>query len=56
MVQLWGSLHKDLDRLLIEDEPYTEDDLYDRISDRIVDWYLVNKKPIPHVKNSKLYC
>jgi hypothetical protein len=36
--------------------PYTEDDVYDYISNRIVDWYLKNPTQIPHIKNETLYC
>lgn len=49
-------INKDLDTLSKEDEPYTEEELYDRLRDRIFDWYLKNKTPIPNVKNPKLYC
>jgi hypothetical protein len=47
---------KDLDTISVEDEPYTDDDLYDRIRERIVDWYLKYETPIPHISNPKLYC
>lgn len=47
---------RDLNTLAIEDEPYTDDDLYDRLRDRIVDWYMVNQSPIAHSKNPILYC
>ena len=47
---------KDLDRISVEDEPYMEEDLYDRLRERIIDWYLRNKTPIPNVPNPKLYC
>ena len=46
----------DLDRLNIEDQPYTDDDIYDRIDDRIVDWYLYYGDEIKHENNSELYC
>lgn len=49
-------INQDLDTISIEDEPYTEEDLYDRLRDRIVDWYLNNKTPIPHTNNPTLYC
>jgi hypothetical protein len=49
-------INSDLDRLSMKNSPYTEDDLYDRISDRIVDWYLKNPEQIPHHKNEVLYC
>jgi len=37
-------------------QPYTEDDIYDNITNRIVDWYLENPKQLSHIKNNKLYC
>ena len=49
-------INKDLDTISKEDEPYTDEDLYDRLRDRIFDWYLKNKTPIPNIKNPKLYC
>ncbi len=49
-------IKKDLKRLNIENQPYTDDDIYDRISNRIVDWYLYYGEQIKHKKNSKLYC
>ena len=35
-------------------QPRTEDEIYDRLTDRIVEWCLENKKPIPHEHNSAL--
>ncbi len=49
-------IKKDLDTISAEDEPYTKDDLYDRLRERIIDWYLKNKTPIPNTENPKLYC
>lgn len=49
-------INTDLDTISKEDQPYTEDDLYDRLRYRIFDWYLKNRTPIPNIKNSKLYC
>jgi hypothetical protein len=49
-------INQDLDTISIEDQPYTEDDLYDRLRERIVDWYLKNKTPIPHIENIDLVC
>lgn len=51
-----SQINKDLDTISVEDAPYTEDDLYDRIRERVVDWYLKNKTPIANTKNHKLYC
>jgi hypothetical protein len=49
-------INVDLDKLSIEDEPHLEEELYDRLRDRIVDWYLCNKTPIPHTNNPTLNC
>jgi hypothetical protein len=49
-------INKDLDRISIDDDPYTEDDLYDRLRERIIDWYLKNITPIPNNENPKLTC
>ncbi|MBC6491822.1 hypothetical protein ACFSQD_11140 [Flavihumibacter stibioxidans] len=49
-------IKQDLDRLSNEKDPYLKDDLYDRLRERIIDWYLQNKTPIPHNKNTKQYC
>lgn len=45
-----------LDRLLQGDYPYTDDDIFDYLNDRVVDWANKQSKLIPHEKNSKLYC
>ncbi len=49
-------IRKDLDRLSIKNRPYIEDDIYDRITERIVDWYLKNPVQILHEKSAELYC
>ena len=49
-------INTDLDRLEIDEEPYIDDDIYDRLTNRIVDWYIVNKTPKKHIVNEKLYC
>ncbi len=46
----------DLDRLLIHAKPYLEDDIYDRINDRIVDWHEKYQSTIIHERNPRLYC
>ena len=46
-------IRNDLNRILDFDYPYTEDDLYDRISDHIVEWYLENKEPIKRDNDPK---
>jgi hypothetical protein len=49
-------INKDLDRISLEDKPYTEEDLYDRLRERIIDWYVKNTTPITNSKNPKLNC
>ena len=49
-------INKDLDTISAKKEPYLKDDLYDRLRDRIIDWYQKNKTPLPHQPNPKLYC
>nr|WP_199000594.1 ankyrin repeat domain-containing protein [Flavobacterium sp. ASV13] len=49
-------INSDLDQLTNKKSPYTDDDIYDRITNRIVDWYLKNPKQITNQKNDKLYC
>lgn len=46
----------DLDKLTKKNRPYMEDDVYDRITDRIVDWYLKNPQQLPHQANPALNC
>jgi len=48
------SLRKDLDRLRNHDEPYLEDDLFDRIESHIFSFCRRNRKLIPHEKNKEL--
>lgn len=49
-------IKKDLDRISTENNPYTEDDLYDRLRERVIDWYIHNKTPVAHKENKQLYC
>ncbi len=48
--------HKDLDRLNIENQPYTDDDIFDRIDYRIVEWYAHYGDGVKHTKNHELHC
>jgi len=50
------TINNDLDRLSIENQPYTFDDIFDRITERIIDWYFYYGDGIRHEKNSELYC
>ena len=47
-------LGRDIARIRDYRNPYTEDDLFDRVEKVIFDWYLRNKEPIPKAKNPKL--
>lgn len=50
------SITADLNRLEEENFPYLEDDLYDRINDRIVDWFEKNPEGLAHTNNPNLSC
>jgi len=49
-------INEDLDRLAVEEQPYTWDDIFDRICNRIVDWNSYYGDEIINEKNSELYC
>lgn len=53
---LISQISSDLDRLSESNHPYLEDDIYDRINDRIVDWFDKNPNGLPHHENPDLYC
>ena len=48
-------LRRDIGRVLDYENPYTEDDLFDRIERTIFDWYLLNRDPIPRAVNPDLH-
>ena len=48
-------LNADLVTILNYEEPYTRDDVFDRIERAIFDWYLLNKEPIPRPINPDLH-
>lgn len=48
-------IRTDINRVLDYKSPYVEDDLYDRITDRIIEWYLDNKEPIKRNKDTNQY-
>ena len=37
-----------------EDELFMDDDIYDRLTRRVVEWYWRHKEPIKHIENLKL--
>lgn len=49
-------INHDLNLLNIENEPYLEDDIFDRIGERVIDWYLIKGEGIKHERNIDLYC
>jgi hypothetical protein len=59
----WGKFSKeslseirsDLNRILNYKNRYLEDDLYDRTTDYIIEWYLQNKEPIKREKDPNHY-
>jgi hypothetical protein len=49
-----GEITSDIARLEDYERPYCEDDVYDRLTDRIVEWYHKNAAPIPKKHNPDL--
>ncbi len=47
-------IQRDIDRIKDYEYPVTEDDIYDCITERIVDWYLENKEPVKRDVNPDL--
>ncbi|AJH17093.1 hypothetical protein ACFVV6_26855 [Bacillus mycoides] len=45
----------DIKTLLDYENPYLEDDLYDRITDRVVEWSIAHNGPISREKDPKQY-
>ncbi len=45
----------DIATVLDYENPYLEDDLYERLECKIVDWYMVNIDLIPHEHNLELH-
>ncbi len=50
-----SEIKKDITTLLNFEEPYLEDDLYDRITDHIVEWSVFYKGPIKREKDPNQY-
>jgi len=47
-------IKNDIAELTNEQTAYTDDDIYDRLTRRIVEWYWRHKEPVKHVYNPKL--
>ncbi|MEW9701864.1 hypothetical protein [Paenibacillus sp. SI8] len=45
----------DINRIRDYENPYLEDDLYDRLTDRIIEWYFQNREPIQKLYDPKQY-
>jgi hypothetical protein len=50
-----AQLARDVERILDYENPYTEDDLFDRVERVIFAWYLCNREPIPRDENPDLH-
>jgi hypothetical protein len=48
-------LKADIGIVLNYEEPYLEDDVFDRIEKAILDWYVNNREPIPREPNPNLH-
>jgi hypothetical protein len=51
-----AQINKDLDKLAIDAQPYTQNDIFDRICDRIVDWNLFYGDEVKNIKKTELNC
>lgn len=54
-VEILTEIQNDLDRIRDYANPYVKDDLYDRVTDYIMEWYLENKEPISRDKDPNQY-
>ena len=48
-------IREDIDTLLNYEEPYLDDDLYDRITDHCIEWSLAHNGPIKREKDPNQY-
>lgn len=46
-------IRTDIDTINNSDVPYFEDDLYDRITDHVIEWSIAHKGPIKRTKDPK---
>jgi len=46
-------IRTDIDTINNSNVPYFEDDLYDRITDHVIEWSIAHKGPIKRTKNPK---
>jgi hypothetical protein len=47
-------VERDVARLLDFEDPETSDDVFDRLTDRVVEWSNAHPQPVPHAHNPKL--
>ncbi|MOA43015.1 hypothetical protein D3C78_1651240 [compost metagenome] len=48
-------IKKDINRLRDYENPYLDDDIYDNLTDYVVEWYFHNREPILKPHNPKQY-
>ncbi len=48
-------IRTDIDTLFNHEKPYFDDDLYDRITDHIIEWSLAHKGPVKREKDQKQF-
>ncbi|MBU5482922.1 hypothetical protein KQI86_01205 [Clostridium sp. MSJ-11] len=46
-------IKNDLNRIRGYENPYVKDDLYDRVTDHVMEWYFQNKESIKREKDPK---
>ena len=49
-------INADLDKVGTKDQPYLDDDIYDRLGERVIDWCMANAAAVPHTYNPELNC
>lgn len=53
--QAKAQLRSDIERVLDFEDPYTEDDLFDRIERALLDWCAAHPEPVPRAPNPALH-
>ena len=48
-------IREDVSRLVDADHPQTDDAIYDRLTDRVVEWCRAHPDPVVHERNPKLH-
>jgi len=52
--EIQKEIKNDVAELEIENEVYIDDDIYNRLTRRIIEWYWRHQEPVKHINNPKL--